>query len=75
MHSRYKAQCACTWHVYEDHRDIWLEQVGDRPPRDPDPRDPLFDMLYGGNLPQSTTVDYGRYRYSLERAERPLGLE
>jgi hypothetical protein len=26
-----------TWHVYEEHRDVWAGQFGDRPPRDPDP--------------------------------------
>jgi hypothetical protein len=30
--------CAATWHVYEDHRDVWLAVCGPFPPRDPDPR-------------------------------------
>jgi hypothetical protein len=30
--------CLATWHVYEDHRDVWLAVAGNRPPRDPDPR-------------------------------------
>lgn len=30
--------CLTTWHVYEDHPEIWLEQIGNRPPNDPDPR-------------------------------------
>jgi hypothetical protein len=32
------AKCAATWHVYENHKDTWAKIVGDRPPRDPDPR-------------------------------------
>jgi hypothetical protein len=38
-----------TWHVYEDHLDIWLALIGDRPPLDPDPRDPAVRMQISGN--------------------------
>jgi hypothetical protein len=34
------ARCLATWHVYEDHRDVWNKVIGDRLPRDPDPRTP-----------------------------------
>jgi hypothetical protein len=34
------AGCLATWHVYEKHRDVWDKVLGDRPPRDPDPRTP-----------------------------------
>lgn len=30
--------CLATWHVYEDHPEIWAAFAGDRPPTDPDPR-------------------------------------
>jgi hypothetical protein len=30
--------CAATWHVFEDHRDVWLAVCGPLPPQDPDPR-------------------------------------
>ena len=33
--------CLATWHVYEEHNKQWTEVFGDRPPVDPDPRDPL----------------------------------
>jgi hypothetical protein len=30
-----------SWHVYEEHREVWISVIGsDRPPRDPDPRKP-----------------------------------
>jgi hypothetical protein len=29
-----------TWHVYEEHRELWNEVFGDRPPHDPDVRTP-----------------------------------
>ena len=32
--------CLATWHVYEQHRDVWKNVMGDRPPSDPDPRTP-----------------------------------
>jgi hypothetical protein len=32
------AGCLATWHVYEEHPDVWREVCGDRPPNDPDPR-------------------------------------
>jgi len=38
------ASCFAVWHVYEDHREEWIRIFGDRPPNDPDPRDP--DVLY-----------------------------
>jgi hypothetical protein len=34
------AGCLAAWHVYEDHPDVWLRVIGDRPPADPDPRTP-----------------------------------
>lgn len=34
------AGCLATWHVYEQHPDVWKDVAGDRPPRDPDPRSP-----------------------------------
>ena len=43
------SQCMATWHVYEDHPDIWQALIGDRPPRDPDPRDPAVRMQISGN--------------------------
>jgi hypothetical protein len=39
------------WHVYEDHPDVWRQIAGDRPPRDPDPRDPAVRARISGNLP------------------------
>lgn len=36
--TRDDAGCAATWHVYEEHRDVWIEMFGDRPPNDRDPR-------------------------------------
>lgn len=33
------AGCLATWHVYENHPDVWRSVIGDRPPVDPDPRD------------------------------------
>jgi hypothetical protein len=33
------AGCEGSWHVYEEHREIWVLIIGyDRPPMDPDPR-------------------------------------
>jgi hypothetical protein len=43
------SQCLATWHVFEDHPDIWLAVIGDRPPRDPDPRDPATRMWISGD--------------------------
>jgi hypothetical protein len=47
------AGCLMTWHVYEEHPDIWRRIAGDRPPADPDPRVPLTRMImalaHGGN--------------------------
>jgi hypothetical protein len=38
------AQWLANWHVYEEHREIWIAVIGeDRPPRDPDPRIPISD--------------------------------
>jgi hypothetical protein len=40
-----------TWHVYEDHPDVWRSVAGNRPPIDPDPRTPeglLYIMLEQG---------------------------
>jgi hypothetical protein len=36
--SRSNAQDAATWHVFEQHREAWLDAVGNRPPVEPDPR-------------------------------------
>lgn len=33
-----QAQGAAVWHVYEQHRDVWLSIIGDRPPAGSDPR-------------------------------------
>lgn len=34
-----QAGCEASWHVYEQHREEWIEIIGsDRPPVDPDPR-------------------------------------
>ena len=41
--------CLATWHVYENHPDVWRRIMGDRPPRDPDPRDPAVRMRISGN--------------------------
>ncbi len=30
-----------TWHVYEQHPEVWRVIAGDRMPADPDPRDPI----------------------------------
>jgi hypothetical protein len=30
--------CRATWHIFEDHPDVWLRTFGDRKPVDPDPR-------------------------------------
>jgi hypothetical protein len=38
-----------TWHVYEQHPEAWRRIVGDRPPRDPDPRIPSVRMQISGN--------------------------
>jgi hypothetical protein len=43
------SQCLASWHVYEDHPDIWLALIGDRPPQDPDPRIPAVRMMISGN--------------------------
>jgi hypothetical protein len=43
------AKCRTTWHVYEDRPDIWLALIGDRPPRDPDPRIPAVRAQISGN--------------------------
>jgi hypothetical protein len=33
------SKCLATWHVYEEHPEIWEKVVkSNRPPRDPDPR-------------------------------------
>lgn len=34
------AGCLATWHVYENHKDVWFNLFGERPPLDPDPRIP-----------------------------------
>jgi len=36
--TRHQAGCEVTWHVYEEHRDVWRNMFGDGKPRDPDPR-------------------------------------
>jgi hypothetical protein len=28
------AESAAVWHVYEEHRQHWLDTIGDRPPQD-----------------------------------------
>lgn len=38
-----------TWHVYEKHPEIRRQVMGDRPPRDPDPRIPWVRMQVSGN--------------------------
>ena len=47
------AGCLTTWHVYEDHPDIWHRLFGGRPPADPDPRIPevrlALSVLAGSN--------------------------
>jgi hypothetical protein len=43
------SQCLATWHVYEEHPEIWQRIFGDRPPRDPDPRIPAVRMQISGN--------------------------
>jgi hypothetical protein len=34
------AQAEVVWHVHDEHPDVWLEVIGDRPPEDPDVRIP-----------------------------------
>ena len=35
----HQAGCASTWHVYENHPEIWVALFGNNhPPSDPDPR-------------------------------------
>ncbi len=36
--TRDQAGCEATWHVYEDHPEVWRSMFGDNPPRDPHPR-------------------------------------
>lgn len=43
------AGCMATWHVYEEHRDVWVTLAGDRLPADPDPRIPaVYQSLAAG---------------------------
>jgi hypothetical protein len=46
------AQCMGSWHVYEEHPDIWRHVVGDRPPHDLDPRtaDGLMQIMAGRGI-------------------------
>jgi hypothetical protein len=50
---KYISGCLATWHVYEEHPDVWYKQFGNRPPNDPDVRDPLtrkiLEILDGVN--------------------------
>lgn len=46
---RFVSGCLASWHVYEAHPDIWRAVFGDRPPLDPDPRDPVARMRISGN--------------------------
>ena len=46
---RHVAGCMATWHVYEQHPDIWRQVAGDRPPADPDPRNQAERALISGN--------------------------
>jgi hypothetical protein len=41
-----------SWHVFEEHRGIWNKAIGDRLPRDPDPRKPeVYQyLIYGRHL-------------------------
>jgi hypothetical protein len=41
----YISGCLATWHVYEEHPDIWKGVFGDRPPIDPDVRIPEQRLL------------------------------
>ena len=41
--------CLATWHVYEEHPDVWRRVIGDRPPLDPDPRIPAVRAQISGN--------------------------
>lgn len=34
---QFALQCWVTWHIYIDHRQIWLSVIGDRYPDDPKP--------------------------------------
>lgn len=38
-----------SWHVYEKHPELWRAVIGDRPPLDPDPRDPAVRARISGN--------------------------
>lgn len=38
-----------SWHVYEQHPESWRQAIGDRPPRDPDPRIPAVRVRLSGN--------------------------
>jgi hypothetical protein len=43
--------CLASWHVYEEHPEIWKRVIGDRPPNDPDPRDPaVFATMSFGRV-------------------------
>jgi hypothetical protein len=42
------AGCLATWHVYEAHPDVWKNVAGNRPPLDPDPRDPAVHQALAG---------------------------
>lgn len=43
--------CAATWHVYEEHPEVWQKVAGDRPPVDPDPRtDEGMQVIVAWNL-------------------------
>jgi hypothetical protein len=39
-----------TWHVYEKHPDVWVELIGERPPADPDPRDPAVHQYLSARI-------------------------
>jgi hypothetical protein len=38
------AMSLLTWHVYEDHRDVWEWALGNEPPAVPDPRIPAVRL-------------------------------
>lgn len=44
--------CLATWHVFEEHPEVWKEIIGDRPPIDPDPRTEagMAEIIRGRNI-------------------------
>ena len=60
--------CAASWHVYEEHPEVWLGMFGERPPVDPDPRtEEGLMLIVGRNLEEA--VDYALS----QELERVLG--